>query len=101
MKKDPAQRYKEKQCPVCGITHKKRWPCCSYACSHELKKGVKKTEEQKKAISDSLKEWKKTEKGQLTNMNLIPMWGEEDLVLPPVQDDTSFFVEDDDVWSPI
>lgn len=101
MKKYSPHRYKEKECPVCGVLHKKRWPCCSYECSHELKRGVKKTEEHKEAISASVKRWKSTPEGELTNMNLVTVMDEDDMILPPSNDDNGFYVEDGDVWNPI
>lgn len=100
-KKYPSNRYKEKTCPVCGIKHKKRWPCCSYDCSTVIKTGAKRTEEQKQRISEGTKRWKQTEIGQSTNMNLVTVWGEDDMILPPTDVDKSYFVEDGDVWDPI
>lgn len=100
MSKDPAQRYKEKKCPVCGVLHKKRWPCCSYECSHELKRGNKLSEETKEKISVALKKWKNTDEGELTNMNLLKVYDEDNMVLPPIDMDHNGYIEDGDIWIP-
>jgi len=56
------ERYREKQCPSCGKTHKKRGPYCSRSCGGSRKH----TEEDKKKRSVKLKEYYETPEGIAT-----------------------------------
>jgi len=54
--------YREKNCPTCGITHKKRGPYCSRSCGNIREH----TEETKEKLSDSRKEYYDTPEGIAT-----------------------------------
>lgn len=55
--------YREKSCPRCGVTHRRRGPYCSRECGNIREF----TEDQKAEIaakkSESMKEWAKTPEG--------------------------------------
>lgn len=53
--------YKEKNCPNCGVTHRKRGEYCCQRCAAESRTV---TEETKEKISDSLKDYLLTPEGQ-------------------------------------
>lgn len=92
-------RYKEKKCPMCGLLHKKRWDCCSRECGIAFRSLTPVSEETKRSISEGVKKWKMTPEGENTNVNLLGVTQEDELVIPPFQDhDMSGFVEDGDVW---
>jgi len=99
-KKRAGDRYKEKQCPVCGVLHKKRWQCCSFKCGMEYRAQTLPTEEAIRARAEGVKRWKQTDKGEATNTNLKNFTQDDELVLPPTQYDNDFYIEDGDVWSP-
>ena len=101
MKKRVAHRYKEKQCPVCGVLHKKKWPCCSFKCGIEFRSQTPPTEEAIKARAEGVKRWKHTDAGEAVTTNLKQFQKDEELmVVPPENIDSDYFVEDGDVWSP-
>lgn len=99
-KKKPAHRYKEKQCPVCGVLHKKRWQCCSLKCGIEFRSLTPPTQEAVRARAEGVRRWKFTDKGEATNTNLKQYMNDDDFALPPEQHDNDYFLEDGDIWSP-
>jgi len=93
-------RYKEKKCPICGTLHKKRWECCSVECGVERRLQTPVTEQAKQNRREGLIKWKQTPQGEATNANLVNFDNEEQAaILPPINTDSPFFVEDGDVWT--
>ena len=61
-----SNRYKEKICPTCGVTHKKRGPYCSRSCGNIREH----TEEDKAIRSQKLIEYHQTPEGAATRAKL-------------------------------
>ena len=57
-----SDRYKEKICPTCGVTHKKRGPYCSRSCGNIREH----TEEDKQIRRQKLIEYHQTPEGAAT-----------------------------------
>lgn len=93
-------RYKEKTCPNCGVTHKKRGPYCSRSCgNHRVH-----TTERKEEIAQQKREWHATsDAAAVVAHNFISQGNNKtpDPVSPPVRlpirDDQ--FVADGDLWT--
>lgn len=94
-------RYKEKTCPICGSKHKKKRQCCSLKCGFIFRSQTPTSEEAKKNISDGIKKWKQTPKGESTNSNLNTVLDEDDMLLPPIESNKDYYLEDGDIWSPV
>lgn len=100
MKKVIVHRYKEKKCPMCGIIHKKRYICCSYACGLEYRSLTPPTEKAIKARAIGVKKWKHTDAGEALLTNLKQFQKDEELmVVPPKDIDNDYIIEDGVVWS--
>lgn len=99
-KAKPAHRYKEKQCPVCGVLHKKKYACCSYKCGLEYRSQTPPTEEAIKARAEGVKRWKQTDAGEAVLTNLKQFKKDEELMVVPPEINDNYFIEDGDVWSP-
>ena len=92
--------YKEKTCPVCSKTHKKRGMYCSRSCGNTRAM----PEHQKEAIAAAKKEWHATSDiAAVTVYNYISKANNAapEPVAPPtkVPLDDNQFVADGDVWT--
>lgn len=95
--------YKEKTCEQCQQKHTKRGRFCSRTCSDEANRGRKWTDEQKKAVSDGLKEWHATSDTAAVAAHKFTskrINAEPDPVAPikPIDLGLGRFVEDGDLW---
>ena len=101
-------RYKEKECPKCGILHKKEGPYCSQSCSSQRQMA----EHQKKSISKSNKRYySETIEGYASRKRTGDMarsrekykemgLSDEDWMLdfPLTTDNLDIYDDDTDIW---
>lgn len=91
--------YREKECPTCGVKHRKRGPYCSRSCGNRRKW----TKEQKEVFGKKKREYLyNTDKGEVERWQLHAK--EEDEPIPPIQrQEPEFgqFVEDGDIWEEV
>lgn len=98
--------YKEKECEQCSAKHTKRGRFCSRACSDEANKNRKWTVEQKKAVSDGLKEWHATSETAAVAAHNFTSRGTNkapDPIPPmkPIDLGNNRFVQDGDIWEEV
>lgn len=92
--------YKEKDCPKCGVTHKKRGEYCSRSCGNQRKH----TEETKQKIAVGKREWLNsgTDAAEVEKHNYISkrVNAEPDPIAPmkPIDLGTGRFIQDGDLW---
>lgn len=95
----PADRYREKSCPVCNARHRKRGLYCSRSCGNKKPH----TEESKEKISQTKKEWHATSDVAAVVAHNWTSRGDNKMPDPvppqvqPYRPDRSF-VQDGDVW---
>jgi endogenous inhibitor of DNA gyrase (YacG/DUF329 family) len=61
--------YRKKNCPQCGVEHRKKGPFCSQGC-HNRHRGAR-SDETKAKISESKKEWYQTPEGMREKEKLV------------------------------
>jgi endogenous inhibitor of DNA gyrase (YacG/DUF329 family) len=89
--------YREKTCPTCNKSHKKRGPYCSRSCGNHRTW----TTEQKQVFSEKKKEFLyNTEEGEVERWR-INSTEEEEPLLPqqPNKLESNQFVQDGDLWT--
>lgn len=95
--------YKEKTCPKCGVTHKKRGEFCSRSCGNTRKH----TKETKQKIGDARRTWLTSgvDEAEVQKHNFISrrINGEPDPVPPqkPIDIGHRRFVQDGDIWEEV
>jgi hypothetical protein len=95
--------YKEKTCPKCGVTHKKRGAYCSRSCGNQKKH----TEEAKQKIGEAKRAWLNSgdERAEVEKHNYISKRanGDPDPIPPAKPIDIGYgrFVEDGDIWEEV
>jgi hypothetical protein len=94
--------YKEKTCPKCGVTHKKRGEFCSRSCGNARAM----PEYQKESIAAAKREWHATSDTAAVAAHNYTSKGlnkDPDPVAPMVARDAGFgrFVEDGDIWEEV
>ena len=91
--------YKEKTCPACGVTHKKRGEFCSRSCGNKRKH----TAETKAKIAEAKREWHATSETaavvahEFTSKRIN---APDEPVPPQIQSPlrNNQYVEDGDLW---
>ena len=92
--------YREKTCPTCNKTHKKRGPYCSRSCgNHRVW-----TKEQKEVFAEKKREWllSDNDKAEVERWRINA--SEEDEPVAPVVEkplNNGQFVQDGDLWNEV
>ena len=95
--------YKEKTCPKCGVTHKKRGEFCSRSCGNIRAH----TAESKKKIGEAKRAWLTSgdERAELAIHNYVSLGNNKiaEPIAPIVPRDAGYgrFVEDGDLWEEV
>lgn len=106
--------YREKECPVCGIKHRKRGNHCSQSCANSTRVT---SDETKRKLSRKTMLWKETEDGRLSTKEFAKniekhkdneekrskgeyVLQEDDWYVVPGGSDTHDFRDDDD-WQEV
>jgi len=94
--------YKEKTCPTCGVTHKKRGAYCSRSCGNTRPM----SDAQKESIAAGKREWHATsETAEIAAHNFISQGKNKDPDPIPPQKPIDLgvgrFVQDGDLWEEV
>jgi hypothetical protein len=94
--------YKEKTCPTCGVTHKKRGAYCSRSCGNTRPM----SDAQKESIAAAKREWHATsETAEIAAHNFISQGKNKDPDPIPPQKPIDLgvgrFVQDGDLWEEV
>ena len=94
--------YKEKTCPTCGVTHKKRGSYCSRSCGNTRPM----SDAQKESIAAAKREWHATSETAAATVHTWTSQGKnkEPEPVPPIKPidlGAGRFVQDGDLWEEI